>query len=217
MKRVFFAAFAALMVSLMSAPCANAREKVFETRNFNPGEFEYVECDIPCDLIYAEGKCGVEIYARTEAFEKITCFLEGDKLVIKSKIRRFSDVDDIKIYVYSPVLSGVDLNGAIEMKAENGLKGTYFYANLNGAGELDIKGFEYKEANIALNGASEMEIEGMNCGTIKLTCNGTSDCELEGYAQVADLKINGVGKIDVKKLKADKVYSAVNGIGKIVR
>jgi len=217
-NRFAFATLVALFVSVCMSFSAEAKkDKVFETKQFTPGEFEFIECSIPGELIYTHGECGVKIYARSEAFEKITCYVSGGKVIIKSKVRNFADVDDIKIYVSSRVLAGVELNGAVKMEAEQGISGVTFDAQINGAGDMEIEGFNYKTVTIKLNGASELDIEGAKCGSIKLTCNGSSDCEIKGTADSADLTINGVGKIDIKELACDKVVSAVNGIGKISR
>ena len=62
-----------------------------------------------------------------------------------------------------------------------------------------------------------MDLLELKCDEITVVVNGAADVSLAGRTSLADLTINGAGDMDITELQADKVLSAVHGLGSISR
>jgi len=212
MKASFiFSAFVASLFTL------SATATDYKTKTVPVSEFDFVECNIPCDLIYTQGDASFEITSSLEVVDHIVASVKNRKLSItvdKNKLYKFGNT---KVRISCKTLRGVELSGAIEFKAEEGFETDEFTATLNGASEMDVDGMVAGNASVTANGAADIEMKNIKCDKLSVSVNGAGSCELEGYAAKADLVVNGVGSINAKGLKSDAMNSAVNGIGSIKR
>lgn len=221
---------------ILAAPFAFADEKAI-IKEIPVSKFTVVECTLPCDIKYTQGSESFKISAPQNVLDHLVVAVNEGKMKICLDKTKLFNFEDVKVWVSSKMLSEIIINGTIDFEAESGIKTDTFKANLNGASDLKIVGLYAKSASITSNGSAEIDIENAYCGKLETKINGTGDCEIEGleceklevtvngaggskiegHAKEAKLTINGVGGINAKKLKADFMSTAVNGIGSISR
>jgi len=221
---------------LFAAPSAFA-EKTYVTKTVSVVDFTSVDCSLPCEIEYVSGEPSFKITATQDVLDHLVAAVSENTLKICLDKTKIFNMGNIKVWISSPKLKEITINGSIDFKALNGIVTDTFDATLNGASELNIKGLSANDAVVSANGAASMEIDSasckhlevslngagdcdlknVDCGTLDLTVNGAGGCDVDGHVKQANLTVNGVGGIDARKLNADAMNSAVNGIGKISR
>lgn len=213
MKRTLLIATAALLAFLS----ASAEDELV-TKTFEVDDFKAIECSIPCEVKYSSSDKGLTVTANKKVLDNLSTLVDKDgKLTISLDKIKFYKLGGMKIYISSENLEKIELNGAVDFESEKGIDTESIDINLNGAAKMEINGLSAYGAAINANGSSSIKIKGIECEDIKVTVNGAGGCTLEGHAEKADLRINGVGGINIKEFTADKISEQVNGIGSISR
>lgn len=212
MKKIVFASIFAL---LMSASSLLAKDYVTKTVEID--DFNAITCNVPCEINYTPGavKCVVTVPEKIE--NDLSFEVKDGELEISLKASKYIKAFKITVNLSSDSLEAVNLNGAVNFDAEEGIKARNFGASMNGASSLEIDGLKTKDVEVTVNGTGKVEIEKLKSNFVKVTVNGAGGCELEGQSDKADLTVNGVGRIDITDLKCDSINSSVNGIGSISR
>ena len=188
------------------------------TRDETTGEFHALSCNLPGDILYTPGPCALSIYASDNVLEHVTVRNESGTLEIKSDLKSIRNAKNIKINVSSPVLEGLNVNGAVDFKAPQGITALDFVVTINGAGDLEIDGLKSGKAVITVNGAGDADIHKIDCDALTVAINGAGDAVLDGKVSgKADLSISGAGDIDATALKTGSIETNVRGIGMIRR
>lgn len=190
----------------------------YVTKSYEVADFEGINCSIPCELIYTAGDTRVTVDGPDNVLDSLEISTEDGILNIKQGKSHFRKVKHIDVYVSSNVLRSLDVRGAVDFKALNGLAGAGdFSIGITGASDLEIRGIAADNINVRATGAADAVISGIDCKQICVVINGAGDCTLSGKADVADLTVNGAGDIDICGLDSYDVHSHVNGAGNIAR
>lgn len=186
------------------------------TREDPTGEFHAITSNLPGEMIYVPGECGIKIYGPDNIVEKVTIDNQNGRLEIKSGVQRIRNLKDgFTITVSSPVLEGITINGAGTFKAKEGITALNFKATLNGAGDLIISGLQANEAEVIVNGAADADIDDLDCDLLKIDIFGAGDAKLSGKAGRANMSITGAGDIDARKLECADLNTSVRGLGSV--
>ena len=186
------------------------------TRRDTTGEFHAISCNLPAEVIYVPGNCGITIYGPDNIVEKVIVKNNNGRLEVKSGAQRIRNLKKgFTITVSSPVLENVTLNGAVTFKADEGITALDFEGTINGAGDFIVKGLKSDRAYVTVNGAGDAKLEGLDCESVKFEINGAGDCVLSGRSESASLTISGAGDIDATKLVCPDVKTSVRGLGSI--
>lgn len=186
------------------------------TRKDTTGEFHAITCNLPAEVIYVPGNCGISIYGPDNVLEKISVKNHNGTLEIKSGVQRLRNIKKgFIVTVSSPVLESVTLNGAVNFKANDGITALDFEGVVNGAGDFRVKGLHSDRASLTVNGAGDATLDDLDCESVKFSINGAGDCKLSGRAESASLSISGAGDIDATKLVCPDVTTSVRGLGSI--
>ena len=186
------------------------------TRKDTTGEFHALTCNLPAEVIYVPGNCGITIYGPDNIVEKVSVKNQNGRLEIKSGMQRMRNLKKgFTITVSSPVLESVFLNGAVDFKANEGITALDFEGTVNGAGDFRVKGLKADRALVTVNGAGDAVLDDIDCESVQFQINGAGDCKLSGRSESAILSISGAGDIDASKLTCPDVKTSVRGLGSI--
>ena len=190
----------------------------YVTKSYEVADFEGINCSIPCEVIYTAGDTRVTVDGPDNVLDSLEISTEDGILNIKQGKSHFRKVKHIDVYVSSNVLRSLDVRGAVDFKALNGLAGAGdFSIGITGASDLEIRGIAADNINVRATGAADAVISGIDCKKICVIINGAGDCTLSGKADVADLTVNGAGDLDIRGLVATEVRSQIYGAGNIAK
>jgi len=187
----------------------------FITREDVTGDFHSITSNLPAEIIYTPGDCGVTLYGPDNVLDLITVTNENGRLNIKVSNQRIRNLKKLVVNVSSPVLEELTINGASDFKAPQGVTALDFKLTVNGAGDIEIKGLKADSVKCSVNGAGDADIHSLDCEQLNLSINGAGDATLSGKAVSADLSISGAGNIDAKDLDCNDIKTRVRGIGSI--
>ncbi len=179
------------------------RQSVSFNRIDNQGEFNVYY--IP-DTVFR-----VEIEAESNLIPYIRTTVNGNTLEIDSRENLNSNYA-MKVFVYSPVLVGVELSGSGLIVVQNAASGT-FDVGLSGSGNI------YGDVNTAyfnstLSGSGEIDFS-MISDNVKAIISGSGKIKLAGQCYYGDYKISGSGNIESFNLHLTECYAKISGSGNI--
>lgn len=86
---------------------------------------------------------------------------------------------------------------------------------LNGASELLVQDFSFKQLKIKVDGANDVQLKNNIFDDLFIDINGQSKLTIDGKAKILNATVNGVGKLEAFELKAKKAQIKLNGAGSI--
>lgn len=123
---------------------------------------------------------------------------------------------NVKVYITSPKLDAVRVNGSGEFQVRGGLVcDKDFKVYMKGSGDFDCHKLEAENLFVTLSGSGDIEVKGIVAKTAKVHLNGSGDVELSGQVNTADYDLIGSGDISAEKLYAERVSAVVCGSGDI--
>ena len=136
----------------------------YVTKSYEVADFEGINCSIPCELIYTAGDTRVTVDGPDNVLDSLEISTEDGILNIKQGKSHFRKVKHIDVYVSSNVLRSLDVRGAVDFKALNGLAGAGdFSIGITGASDLEIRGIAADNINVRATGAADAVISGIDC------------------------------------------------------
>ncbi|MGE5480460.1 MAG: head GIN domain-containing protein [Chloroflexota bacterium] len=99
----------------------------------------------------------------------------------------------INLYISSPNLTGITVNGS---------------ADVNGIGKIDFKYFD-----ISINGSGDVRFEDLTTQTLKARVAGSGDLFFGGVAYNSEFEIDGSGDIHADKLRSSYCDATIAGSG----
>lgn len=213
MKRIIAAALAIAALSLQSCTFVRfngdgsglngsrsmmSASGVETIKTFELPSFKKVTVQVHGDVSVRQ--CEGMPFARVTFAENLMdylCFdINDGVLTIKMDDSHRYRYDDMEIYLQTPDLNAVTIQGA---------------------GDLNVKDLVTDKFAVTIQGAGDVEVERIECGHIDALIQGAGDIEISGKAGSASLTIQGAGDIDVKNLVCDDITSSVQGAGAIER
>lgn len=179
-------------------------------------DFSGIVINFPCDLYFTNGPTSFSAYSPEELKEYLDIRMDGENLKIDVKEDySFDNLETFDVFVSSPELDNVIVNGAGNFNVKEGLKSDRLRIIVNGAAEIDADRIEAEDLVIIFNGAGSGQLDNLDCGYVSITANGSADCEISGRANEAELSIHGVGSIDATEFKCSNIVKNVVGVGRI--
>lgn len=155
-------------------------------------------------VIYSQGdKCAVRIEAPQELKDKVITMVDSKELTISTKeelvgVGTNFSASDVKVYVISPSIKGIELAGAGSFTTSGPIKTTLLDIDLTGSGLIDIT---------ASTTCTNLEVELTGSGNVKI-----ADVKTERLKT----KVTGTGDVNYAMLNAGKVESEITGTGNII-
>ncbi len=185
------------------------------SRTYSIPAFDAVNVRIPVDIVYVPGGTGLEIVASDKVLKNIVAEVDGRRLVIKSARRSFKYSGDIKVYLSSPRLNRLTIDGSAEFSAPRGMTSDELSVTVNGSGDVDVNGLKSESLSLQINGSGDIEMERLVTGNVSVQINGSGDVDLKGTASDVSVDISGSGDVDISDLKTGKVNTKIQGSGSV--
>jgi len=165
-----------------------------KTKNYTVSAFKKLDINGAYTVNLTQGSnYALKIEADEEDFEYIEVSKNGDKLIIKfTENENITINNEIEIWITSPILEEIEINGAVELECKN----TWNLTSIN----------------IEVNGASSMDWD-INCQEFNMDLSGASKVEMSGNAQRANVSISGAGALDAKDFITKKFNIDLSGAG----
>lgn len=193
-------------------------DKVYEDRNLKG--FERIRLQGSPDIKYTQGKTwSVRVKAPKGLVSKVITRVEGNCLVVSMKSANFFSIskdNDVTIYVTSPDLIGVEVQGSGDFESKSrvdtdnldiSLRGSgdiSFYdvicdrvkTSVVGSGDLDIKKIIAQQSNIALVGSGDVKISQSKVNLTQIELKGSGDVKVHcDNCGTVDCRLVGSGDI----------------------
>jgi len=199
MKR-FLLAFATLMVLDAGTSVMAGNEKVTERRDVTG--FERILLQGSPKIKYTQGsQFRVEVRAPQSLVKNVITRVEGKRLIVSLKntkwvFRLGQSDDDVVVYVTSPDLTGVELQGSGDFECKN---------------HLDTDNLD-----VVLKGSGDIEFSDVICDKLKTSVVGSGDLEIgKVVALQSDIELVGSGDVKVKQQQVKQTQVELKGSGDI--
>lgn len=216
--------------------------------------FAAVENNTVIDIEFTQDNTtSAELLCPEEAFAYVVVNVEGGCLRLslsdkmdreeRNTVSRMLSRSHSKLYVKSPSLTGVLVNGSSTFRMTNDLRTDRLNVRLNGSGDIKMNGVQCKgDANtgelyvqlngsgdvdfvrevkaravtLQLNGSGDIDCYMVTSETMNTTLNGSGDVNVLNLTAVnSGLVLNGSGDLAVRNVKADVVSASLTGSGDI--
>lgn len=194
----------------------DASEQI-ETRILPVAPFDAVDFGMACKVEYLPGDNSLEVKTHENLFRLLN-FEVDDTGVLKLTQDNYNvrNLDTMVIRVHAPSLRSVNLGGAAQFSAMEGMEAETFKLSLSGAGDVEINGLDAASVDVDLAGAAKIRLDGLDSQELSITINGAGDGVISGRTDHADARIRGAGKLDLKGLEVDELTTSVSGAGRIL-
>ncbi len=177
----------------------------------NVGSFSGVELEGIGNIILTQGSQSVEIETDSNLQDLIKTKIEDGNLVIYQDEN--IEPSKLEIYVSTPTISEIELNGSGSIICQSDLKGDELDIELDGSGDIRLAGVKYDELELELDGSGDVNIAGsLDYAKIELDGSGDiymSECEIDE----AKVELDGSGNISLKVMET--IHAEINGSGDI--
>lgn len=194
----------------------DASEQI-ETRILPVAPFDAVDFGMACKVEYLPGDNSLEVKTHENLFRLLN-FEVDDTGVLKLTQDNYNvrNLDTMVIRVHAPSLRSVNLGGAAQFSAMEGIEAETFKLSLSGAGDVEINGLDAASVDVDLAGAAKIRLDGLDSQELSISISGAGDGVISGRTDHADARISGAGKIDLKGLEVDELTTSVSGAGRII-
>ena len=194
----------------------DASEQI-ETRTLPVAPFDAVDFGMACKVEYLPGDNSLEVKTHENLFRLLN-FEVDDAGVLKLTQNNYNvrNLDTMVIRVHAPSLRSVNLGGAAQFSAMEGIEAETFKLSLSGAGDVEINGLDAASVDVNLAGAAKIRLDGLDSQELSISISGAGDGVISGRTDHADARISGAGKIDLKGLEVDELTTSVSGAGRIL-
>ncbi|MGI6243156.1 MAG: GIN domain-containing protein [Prevotella sp.] len=200
-------------------------QEVSVLRSAHP--FNRIEIRGLCNVKYEQGEnFSVKIVGDEELVNQLLTECDGTTLSIKAKdhsvnITGLRHKRKPVVYVTSPDLIGIHMEGAGDFEVEKPLdtdtlnvylKGAgdidlkrivcdEAYINLQGMGDVNVDGLTAKRSVINLKGIGDVDIDFIDSGSAVCTLQGVGDISLSGNLKSLQKRVSGTGDINLNDLR----------------
>lgn len=181
------------------------------TKTVAVSEFSQLTVNGAYEVHYSQGEASLVVTAPEKIMEHLTFEQAGDMVTIGTDGKRVR-WRDVEVYVTSPLLNSLVVNGAVDFEADHGIVAEDFLVEVKGAGDVEINGLSSKTASFRISGAGDIDIRNLDTGTLTISVAGAGDVEVHGCADKTEVSISGVGSIDLKDLVCPSVVSNKPGV-----
>lgn len=201
MKKLFWIAVAVLcIVSSTSLYAFQGSNKVEETRKLTG--FERIRLHGSPDIKYTQGKTwSVRVKAPKSLIGKVVTRKDGNCLVVSMKSGSFFSTglrdNDVTVYVTSPDLIGVEVQGSGDFECKSHLDTDNLTLSLRGSGDIEFYDIICDKIKTSVVGSGDVEIKKVIAKQSVVELVGSGDVKVR-QSQVHQTQIELKGSGDVK-------------------
>ena len=178
-------------------------------------EFNSLCINAAADIEYRPGECSLKMAGPQNVLDAINVSNEDGKLVVDFGDKKVRKLKKLVLYVISPELSSVEVNGAASFEAMDALRCDNLQIITRGSAEFDIDGLKANDVDLQTYGASDISIDNLDSKSVSIKIHGAGDCEVSGSTGSVEVSISGAGDIDLSDLVADSYSQTIAGAGNV--
>jgi len=198
-------------------------------------DFNKINLEMDADIYFTQGnEQSVIVEAPEKLLEHISTTVFQNTLTIDFDNHFcYTNKKTVKIYIVSPNLEEIDIEGSGDIKVENLLNSDNFKIKISGSGdfyadsmavnifnaEISGSGEVYaasmdtiNKQTIKISGSGDVDLLAMPCLETSISISGSGDCKVNSIDQL-DVKISGSG--DVRYLGSPIINSSISGSGSV--
>jgi hypothetical protein len=132
---------------------------------------------------------------KDEDLDRVTLKVKNETLYIGMERQdRWRSRESVTIYITTPVLEGVDISGAVNLKSEDTFKSNKFIMEISGAGSVHM--------NLDVN-------------DLRAEISGAGNVVLKGRATKQRIELSGAGSYKAMELESEDVVAESSGAGSV--
>jgi len=214
MKKILTVAAAMLAVVFS----LNAKEEQ-PSKHHDVEQFTKIVFEGAFEVIYehTDGTPYVEITARKNVLDTYVPIVKDGALSFATTGTVLFRNVGITVKCCSNTLSEAIISGTSSLRSQNGFETEKLYLEMNGTGGLELNKVDAESIEMHVNGVGSGELLDIDVDDLKVLVAAAGGATVSGEAVNADIELDGVGGIDITKLKVQNLNSRLNGIGKISR
>lgn len=225
MVGVMIMAIAVAMTSCMGSCLSNRSFKtkyISELRNLKG--FEEIEINGSPTVYYTQSdSCSVKVTGPEDYVKNILTETNGRTLTIRNKGKigfvnfQMGDEDELAVYVTSPDLIGISLNGSGDFISNHRIDTDKMEIMLRGSGDIDVKDLICDRCEVELIGSGDIELGRLDTKALSASLVGSGDIDLDLWnTSNTRLALRGSGDIDATfHENCDAVECELRGSGDI--
>ena len=222
MKKVILAAIALTVSALtmsVSAAVLHDKDDVHEDRNVK--NFHKVVIEGAYDVHYQQSNTvSVRLVGEQKEIDRVSVSSDGTTLKITrnkkaSGLFSFKD-DDLDIYITSPDLTSVVVNGSGDFKAQGKIDSDNLSLTVLGSGDISLYDVICDNLYAKMNGSGDVEIKQLRCSAAKYELVGSGDISVrQDRVRATDISLKGSGDFKGYLQDCGKVRCNLVGSGDI--
>lgn len=224
MKKVLLAMVA--LLAFASCTSFSVNKKVSEqitTEHRSLQGFERIVQHGSMDVKYQQGdQYAVVVKTRKSDAGKVITRVNGNALVISmegaNKLVSFgwTDGDDVTVYVTSPDLIGVELNGSGDFECEKHLDTDTLDIALKGSGDIDFSDVICDHINVSVVGSGDVKVNKVKTQQTMVSLVGSGEVKInQEQVKQTSLELKGSGDVKVHCQDCELLKSQLMGSGDI--
>ena len=231
MKRHHFLLGIAMVgLSVAMSSCVNCyrslsfseKDMVTETRHLK--DFERIEVNGSPTVYYTQADSfSVVVKAPEDVIDEILTEKEGSTLIVRNRGKMgmvnvsFNDGADMSIYVTSPDLTSVRLNGSGDFVSRELIDTDNMEFVLRGSGDIDVQDVVCDRCRVEVVGSGDLDVKNLESRNVSVTLVGSGDIDLNLHrVNDTNIGLRGSGDINVNfNNDCGSVDCQLNGSGDI--
>ena len=226
MKRIGFIVFSLiLMISLSSCVRHYSRLSYKNSPQTTSKRvvkyFDKIVMDACCNVHYIQGDApSVRVVGPVKMVKGIVTECDGSTLTIRlstsDEFFGFGDSNNVDVYVTSPDLIDVKLNGSGDFSAEGKIDSDTLNVCLFGSGDVDVSDVICDKMTTTIRGSGNISVKRLQCLESSISLYGAGDIKINHFnVEKSDIVLRGVGDVDVDFADCGSVKCELYGVGNI--
>lgn len=154
------------------------------------------------DLYYTQGdNTTIQLRGDDKAVSHTVIKSDGHTLTISGKNNgpfNSGATGDVDVYITSPKLNGVSINGAGDFKSESNLTTDKMSISIAGSGDVELRSLDCGECTLTIEGSGDIGVDRIKAGKLTAAIAGIGDIDLsDADIKNAECSIAGSGDIDI--------------------
>lgn len=183
--------------------------------------FEKIETYGSFDVFYTQGdNTSIQLKGDQSDINQVKLKCDGRTLTISKKRNKGfggNNGFDVDVYITTPNISGISINGSGDFKAESEIKTKNMGMSISGSGDIELRSLQCDkcESNIAgsgdigigriatkeltakIAGSGDIDLSNANIDRAELSIAGSGDIDIDGHVGSVSQHIAGSGTIDI--------------------
>lgn len=163
--------------------------------------FERIRLQGSPDIKYTQGNTwSVRVKAPQKLIDRVVTRKDGNTLVVSMKSGSFFNSikgDDVTVYVTSPDLIGVEVQGSGDFESKGRVDTDYLDLSVRGSGDIDFANIICDRIKASLVGSGDIDIKYVDAKQSDIELVGSGDLKIT-QSKVSQTKIELKGSGDVK-------------------